>query len=1134
MKNALFLILFLLHSIGVFSQQGKGDFYFKEAKEWLDKGDNTNAIQSFAKSQAEFLQEKNYYRYYISTQATSIVYQEINDGESAEKIIQDAILLIPKESSEQIELHAKLQSDLGYTYLNVMNDPEKALVAYTKSINFYTEIGKGNSKPFAQELINRSLANQQLAHYQLSIDDLVGAVSVFKKNEDTSLEDIANCYYTIGLNQTELQEYEKALASFNQGISLINSSKKTEMLGMFYNAIGNTFKSQHKFQLAIENYKRAKDLTESIFGKDADNYCQPLVNIGEANKSMGDWNTALLNYQEALFIYQKTPPKSSESVIYLFLDIARTLNGLGQSEKSNQVVDQALAYAENVIGKNSLEEAEIYKHKAVVAYNDGESNKSLTYNFKALSILEANHYPKNPYYAELYDAVGQAYDALEDVNLALKYKLQAKEIYSNSYGENHSTVAMTIGSMGLSYEIINQNDQALELLHQSEAILLKSPKANEKDLGITYMDIGRNYLIKQDLKKAIENLEKAKIIFDADFKSYNKAKIYNELGAAYSIANNQQKAIECFQKSIVANTFQFENLSIDMNPTKEDYINYYDLISSYISKADWFRIKGDKANLLKGLQQLEAADLLIKKTANDFSNSADRLKLSKLNAFFTEAGMQLVDNLFRLTKDERFIEKAFYFSERSKANELFSDIQQSNAKSLARIPKEILSKKAELQIRLNNLTQQLASAYAEQNLTLITKLKTEEFELTKERQEVQTKMEELAPKLSSINNNRALPKWSDLKKIIEPTTILVSYTITDSAKYVLVCSKKSTILKKIKSDIDLDKLIRGYINQLKFQESSYKQLASRITNLIWAPVEEAMAEMGMTQPEKIIIIPEGPLNYLPFESLGADRFLIEKYIIHYSYSAALLLNTDKPVSKEKFSIVAMAPVFADKETNFVTKSCERFVEYSKKADNTSRAFSVNGDYITPLPGTRTEVEKINQIHVAKGLTSRFFLEEDASEGLIKKGELEKFNIIHLATHGFVNSQYPELSGLLLTQDPKSTEDGILYTGEILGLSLHAELVTLSACETALGKKIEGEGVRGLSTAFLFAGAKNVIASLWKVSDASTSELMIEFYSELLSGKDKATSLRLAKLRLIKSSNFNNPYYWAPFIQVGTN
>ena len=169
-------------------------------------------------------------------------------------------------------------------------------------------------------------------------------------------------------------------------------------------------------------------------------------------------------------------------------------------------------------------------------------------------------------------------------------------------------------------------------------------------------------------------------------------------------------------------------------------------------------------------------------------------------------------------------------------------------------------------------------------------------------------------------------------------------------------------------------------------------------------------------------------------------------------------------------------------------------------DSTNRAFTLNGEYITPLPATEVEVQRINQIHADKGLLTKYFLNEGANEELIKKGELTSYDYIHLATHGFVNTKYPELSGILLSQDASSSEDGLLYSGEILGLSLHANLVTLSACETALGKKIEGEGIRGLTTAFLFAGTRNVVASLWKVADESTSQLMIEFYTAILTGK----------------------------------
>ena len=177
--------------------------------------------------------------------------------------------------------------------------------------------------------------------------------------------------------------------------------------------------------------------------------------------------------------------------------------------------------------------------------------------------------------------------------------------------------------------------------------------------------------------------------------------------------------------------------------------------------------------------------------------------------------------------------------------------------------------------------------------------------------------------------------------------------------------------------------------------------------------------------------------------------------VSQSRYASLMLNRATQTVRGKPSFVALAPVFEDKETSFINKSCQRFIEKAQKSDSTTRAFSLNGEYITPLPATEDEVEQINKIHTDKGIFSRYFTRETAREDLIKKGELADFDYIHFATHGFVNSQYPDLSGLLLAQEKNSSEDGILYSGEIAALSLRADLVTLSACETALGKKIEG-------------------------------------------------------------------------------
>jgi len=1124
----------MLLSISSYSQETKGDKYFQEAKDWLDKGSNEKAIQSLLDSRAAYLNAKNYYRYFVATQSISNIYQDLNDGAEAEKIILDAINTIPKDTNDLLELHAKLEDNLGYTYLYNLNELEKGVNAYSQSISIYETIGKSNTKGIAMELVNRALTYQKLSMFDRSNKDLVSAISIYEKIEDTPLEELANNYYSLGLNCIQLQEFDQALSYLQKGLNLINDLPTSEIHVLFYNAIGNAYADQSNHQLALKNYELSKSIAEKLFGKDADHYCQSINLIGDAYKNMGDWETALSNYQEILVLYQKTPPKDLDNVIYLMISVSNTMTGLGMFDKARVVDEQALIFVTAAFGENSQQEAEVYKHMGVVAYNHGEDDKSLTYNFKALSLLESSNYTKNGYYAEVLENIGMAYDAMSDFDLALSYKQKAIDLYSKVYSADHSSVAALIGNIGLTYESINDYEKALDYLNQSIKILSKDAASNKKDLGVAFMDIGRIYLKQNDPKKAIENLEKARLIFEAYSKNLNKAKVYNELGAAYFLLKDFDKSATCFQKAIIANVFNFENENFDASPTQQDYLNYYELLTSYISKADVYRVRRDKANLLKGLDQLALADKLLMETIVNFDNAQDRLKLSQLNAFFTEAGLQLTDQLYSITKDQFYLEKAYYISERSKANELLKDIRLNKAITLARVPKSILARTDELTTQLTNLRQQLASAASEQNQALLTKLKAQEFDLTKEYELIQIKINEAAPKLSTINNKKLLPGWKEVSKSINEKMVIVSYSITDSAKYILIGNNSKLLLKKINPTINLDKLVRAYINQIKFKQDDFKQMAERLTTILWTPVEDALITLGIPNPEKVIIIPEGSITYLPFESLGKEKFLIEKYPIYYSFSGALLINSDKQNPKEKPSFISMAPVFEDKETNFVNKSCERFVEYSKKADTTSRAFSINGNYITPLPGTRSEVEKINQLHIDNGSVTKYFIEEDASEERIKQGELENFDYIHLATHGFVNSQYPELSGLLLTQDPKSTEDGILYSGEILGLKLNAQLVTLSACETALGKKIEGEGIRGLSTAFIFAGAKNVIASLWKVSDQSTSELMIEFYTELLSGKDKATSLRLAKLSLINTEKYNHPYYWAPFVQIGAN
>jgi CHAT domain-containing protein len=194
-----------------------------------------------------------------------------------------------------------------------------------------------------------------------------------------------------------------------------------------------------------------------------------------------------------------------------------------------------------------------------------------------------------------------------------------------------------------------------------------------------------------------------------------------------------------------------------------------------------------------------------------------------------------------------------------------------------------------------------------------------------------------------------------------------------------------------------------------------------------------------------------------------------------------------------------------------------------------------------LAATKAEVLNIENLFRARagwldrllGRKTQVWLEQSASEKNAKSPQTKNFRYVHFATHGFANSANPKLSGLLLAHGNDSGEDGILHLSEIYNMSLNADLVVLSACETGLGKIAEGEGLIGLTRGFLYAGAQNLLVSLWQINDAGTAQLMVEFYRNLLDGRSQAEALRAAKLTLRQNrAELAPPYYWAPFVLIG--
>src|SRR5204863_3390772 len=204
------------------------------------------------------------------------------------------------------------------------------------------------------------------------------------------------------------------------------------------------------------------------------------------------------------------------------------------------------------------------------------------------------------------------------------------------------------------------------------------------------------------------------------------------------------------------------------------------------------------------------------------------------------------------------------------------------------------------------------------------------------------------------------------------------------------------------------------------------------------------------------------------------------------------------------------------------------------ASATAGAAKMEGLPLARLAGTRTEAEQIVKLAKTSGAQADVWLDLDASENNIETRDVSKYRIVHIATHGLLNAERPQFTGLVLSLVGNKTEDGFLRTDEVFNLRLGSPLVMLSACETGLGKEKRGEGVMGVTRAFMYAGARTVGVSVWSVADKSTADLMTEFYKRLLASDNASASasLREAQLAMIGGQKYSAPFYWAPFVLVG--
>ncbi len=389
--------------------------------------------------------------------------------------------------------------------------------------------------------------------------------------------------------------------------------------------------------------------------------------------------------------------------------------------------------------------------------------------------------------------------------------------------------------------------------------------------------------------------------------------------------------------------------------------------------------------------------------------------------------------------------------------------------------------------------------------------------------------------------------------ILDEHSLLLKFSLFEDASYLRIVGKNETAFyvlpprEQIESRIEKlrelllareaikDESIEDYQKRIAEADKNYRLEARLLSDCLLGQIADKIVE------KRLIVIPDGKLHSFPIAALpvpnsNQDEPLLLFNETTYEPSVSFLIQhskNDNRKSAAKDLLVFTDPVFTAGDERFSAKNKPAVIFNAETAALNAfrRAESLNS--LPRLTASKTEGDSITEIVGTR--TTDAFSGFPANREQLLKTKTDDYKIIHFATHSYFNENHPELSGIVLSRfDEKGRRlDEVFRLADIYKLNLNADLVVLSACETGLGKRVKGEGEQSLSDAFLQTGAKSVMASLWKVEDTATLELMKNFYDAMINERlTPSQSLRRAQIKLRQNPQYQSPFYWAAFTVGG--
>lgn len=983
--------------------------------------------------------------------------------------------------------------------------------------------------------------------------------------------------------QANADSWLQAVAKYEQSIALWKEAGNFGWEASTMNLLATTYINLGEKQKALDMSTQALPIVEEAI-KAAQTQetkqnslrikANVLETVGRVYNQFGDKRKALEYLNQALPLRDLTGDRVGK--VSTLNNLAISYQMIGELQKALDFLDEMGPILHEL--NDRAKEASRLNNICVIHQSMGSYRKGLEFCNQALSIRR----DMNDELGEsiVLNNMGTNYSGLGDYQSALDSYNHYYQI-SKKRGTKDSQ-AIALNNLGWVYATLGDYEKAIDFYSQSTKIF--------QDMGDHYREahvlnnVGVNYADMKDYTKALEVHLKVLAIRGPD--NEGRAVSFNNIGYAYQNLGDRSKALEYYNQAIAVHREVGDRRMLASSLKNLGHL-YHDMgddkkaLDCYQEGLELTRTIGDRnseagiiaqiAGVERDRGNLVAARNLIEEALKVVESLRINLKSYQLRSSFFASIRKYhdvdIDLLMRLNSQhpaEGYDAEAFQASERSRARSLLELLSEANAEIRTGVDSTLLERERTLRqsisAKADSQTRMLNSKHTDQQ---VADLAQEINNLTIEYEQVQTRIRQTSPRYAALTQPTPLGLKEVQTKFLDPDTLLLEYALGEKRSFVFAVSPDSIRSFELpkRSEIEAAATRLFQLLTARNQRVANETLAQRQTRFQQASADYTRSAAGLSQmllgpvvselkQKRLVIVGEGVLQYVPFAALpspgrgdqpeaGNVPLITQHEIVNLPSASVLAMMRRDSLRRErtdKMVAVFADPVFDQSDPRLRALNNQHVSNMASMvaASEVTRSASESGvQDFERLRFSRLEADQI--IRLAPAHSKLEALDFAANRANATSAEVGQYRIIHFATHGLINNQHPELSGVVLSliDNKGQPVNGFLRLYDIYNLKLQADLVVLSACQTAVGKDIKGEGLVGLTRGFMYAGTPRVVASLWQIEDRASAEFMSRFYEAMLrDGMRPAAALQKAQVSMSQDKRWNSPYYWAAFTLQG--